>query len=299
LAANNLALKKQAVKPDEIGWTETVPKKRKDKESHVTAVLAFSPDKYFILLGPKGASMKAIRENSGAEVNVEKSNIKGEDEKDITVTIKGTAGACAKAEALVRELVDKRFTSVTHPGFISILYKLKNAKNDRSLLLGNKGANIRKLQERCNVQIVVSKAERIDEKTVKISDEVIIIGPPAACKKAADAMETLFKEGYSTMTHQDQVRGEIEGVPRDQYPAIIGRKGERIRAIEKASETKIIIPNDENGLVNISIVGKEVNVHKARELILDALSKDAASPVVETNNKDDPWSAGNVHAEEF
>jgi len=298
--ASLAALKRGAAPktPDESGWTKTVSKsakrsanKEEVKQSATSISLSIKARQYPIIIGPEGVTLKAITAHSGAEVNIEKSNRKElQPDVPIIVSIKGNAQNCAVAEALIKELLAEGFTAVTHPGFMSSSYKLKTPDRDRALLVGPKGANIRKLQDGCSV--------RIHLPVNRESNEISIIGTEQCCKKAAEAIDTLLREGYSTMTHEDFVRGEVEGVAPSQFAAIIGKKGENIARIQKETNTRITVPNKENDLVNVTIYGKEAGVNRARELILEALSKDSATPVVESNDPNDPWAAVNVSASE-
>jgi len=288
----------QKTQDAESGWTKTVSKsskrsanKEETKLSATSIALTIKQRQYPIITGPKGATLNAITEHSGAVINIEKSNRKDpQPDVPITVSIKGNPANCAAAEALIKELLAEGFTSVTHPGFISMPYKLNKPDRERALLVGPKGANIRKLQDRCNV--------RIHLPANRDSQEINIIGTEPSCKKAAEAIDTLLREGYSTMTHEDYVRGEVEGVQQNQYPAIIGKKGENIARIQKETGTRITVPNAKNDLTNVTIYGKEAGVNRAREMILEALSNDVAAPVVESDDPDNPWAAVNVSASE-
>jgi len=301
-AAHNLAAlqKKNNEKKsqDEAGWTQTVSKQSKRsankeeiKQSATSRSVVVKVRQVPVIIGNKGATLKAIVAHSGAEVNIEKSNRKDPlPDVPVTVSIKGSPANCAVAEALIKELLAEGYTSVTHPGYVSTPYKLKSPDRDRALLVGPKGANIKKLQERCGVRIHLPANRE--------SNEIHIIGPEASCKKATEAIETLLREGYSTVTHQGYVRGEVEGVSPSQYPAIIGKRGENIAKIQRLTDTRITVPNKDNDLTNVTIYGPEAGVNKAREMILEALRNDSASPVIESDDPNDPWAAVNVSANE-
>jgi len=292
--------KKGAPKTQDVdGWTKSVSKSAKrsankdeQKQSATSLSLSVKSRQYPIIIGPKGATLKAIESDSKAKINIEKSNRRDlQPDVPTIVSITGSAASCARAEALIKELLSEGFTKVTHPGYVSIPYKLKTPDRDRALLVGAGGANIKKLQERCGV--------RIHLPTNRESNEISIVGPEQACKKAAETIDTLLREGYSTVTHEHHVRGDVEGVLASQYPAIIGKKGENIARIQAETDTRITVPNSHNNLTNVTIYGKEANVNRARELILESLSKDSATPVVESDDPDDPWASANINSEEF
>jgi len=293
----SMAAFKAPPKPqEEPGWTEIVSKastRAKQSEekkqsgasatSNVTLQMEVPARHYPAIIGLKGETLGIISSVTGAKITVPRNRNGGTRE---TITIEGTQKGCAEASNLINELVEKGYTKATHPNVMSTTLILNNPAKERPILVGKGGVNITKLQRGTGARINLPKENE--------GKEVTIVGLPAACKKAREAIETLLVEGYSTVTHENFVRGEVE-VPVEQYPVLIGKGGQTITQIQKSTGCRINIPNKEAGQ-NVTIIGPQDKVEEAREKILQILSRESntVAEIVE-EDPNDPWSAVNVN----
>lgn len=292
-------------KPQDDGLTEVISKhtKRKTNKAEeksnappkpINSEVDVSASQLPAIIGKKGETLRTIENLTGVKINVPKHAGSGESkraklEPDAKVTIKleGSSHGIQDAAEMIRLLEKQGYTKQTHPGIVSETITLKDPKRDRGLLLKDKGDNLKKLQKGTFVRIIVPR--ELD------NNELTIVGKPADCQKAREAIGTLLTEGYSTVTHRDHVRGEVEGVSPDQFKLIIGPKGATINKIQESTGAKVYIPKDETS--NISIIGLESQVNKAREQIMTILAQNSTT-VAQIVDEDlsSPWASVNVNS---
>lgn len=111
----------------------------------VDQVVDVPENKRGIVIGPKGANLKAMQEKLGVKINFPE---KGSEDG---VSIVGEAEAIKKAAAAIKMLVEEGYSDITHENYIKA-----NVEVVRDLLknlIGPGGAIIRGIQKSCSVNI--------------------------------------------------------------------------------------------------------------------------------------------------
>ncbi|XP_045879065.1 tudor and KH domain-containing protein isoform X2 [Meles meles] len=132
------------------------------------------------------------------------------------------------------------------------------------LIIGRQGANIKQLRKQTGARIDVDTEDVGDERVLLIS------GFPVQVCKAKAAIHQILTENTPV--------SEQLSVPQRSVGRIIGRGGETIRSICKASGAKITCDKESEGTLLLSrlikISGTQKEVAAAKHLILEKVSED-------------------------
>ncbi|KAM5439866.1 hypothetical protein MferCBS31731_004277 [Microsporum ferrugineum] len=254
--------------------TFVADQERDDRErNHVTSF--DFPQKYAnFLIGKRGENINKLREEFDVDIKVEngKVDIKGPPAK----------GEAAKARiiALAKKLEDEA------------TYVLKIAPQYHRDLIGQKGSQVNRLQERYNVRVQFPRANNsavADDVSIadgseagaptngngngnsrsrppQAADEVIIRGP----KKGADSTRDEILSLYQWLV--DHSHSAVVSVARDQIPSLIGQRGREMDKFRAETGAQIDIPGPEAGegdaRVEIRLKGTKKQVEDAKKLLL-------------------------------
>ncbi|XP_075834373.1 tudor and KH domain-containing protein [Microtus pennsylvanicus] len=160
-----------------------------------------------------------------------------------------------------RESREERFTFV---GEDDIEIEMRVPQEAVKLIIGRQGANIKQLRKQTGARIDVDTEDVGDERVLLIS------GFPVQVCKAKAAIHQILTENTPV--------SEQLSVPQRSVGRIIGRGGETIRSICKASGAKITCDKESEGTLLLSrlikISGTQKEVAAAKHLILEKVSED-------------------------
>ena len=243
------------------------------------------PQKYASqLIGKGGEKINQIRDDFDVEIQLH----------DGKVEIKGPP---AKAGDAKRHIMNKIKTLED-----TIDVTIRVPAQFHGDLIGPKGSNTNKLQNRYKVGIRFPRAASTPEnqlsangdhepggtdhrrRSAQNSDEVVIHGPKKGVDDARKELMDLY-EYVSERSHTGSVL-----VARDQVSRLVGISGREVNKIRDQTKARIQVPRpeedaDASGKVIIDIRGKKAEVEQARRL-LEARSKEMDESVVRSLDVD-------------
>ena len=224
------------------------------------------PQKYAnVLIGKKGENVAKLREEFDVDIQV----------KDGKVEIKGPKAKAEVAKSKILALAKKLEDEIT--------YVLKIKPQYHREMIGAKGSQVNRLQNRYNVRVQFPRSAQYvhdEESAIDIAsdigaskgnkpsqapDEVIIRGP----KKGADeAREELLSLLQWTV---DNSHSSTVSVAQGQMPSLMGQGGKEMESIRESTGAKIDVPGnrdttDASGRVEIKIKGTKSQVENARKI---------------------------------
>ncbi|XP_062049577.1 tudor and KH domain-containing protein [Lepus europaeus] len=165
---------------------------------------------------------------------------------------------------LYRRYRESREERLTFVGEDDIEVEMRVPQEAVKLIIGRQGANIKQLRKQTGARIDVDTEDVGDERVLLIS------GFPVQVCKAKAAIHQLLTENTPV--------SEQLSVPQRSVGRIIGRGGETIRSICKASGAKITCDKESEGTLLLSrlikISGTQKEVAAAKHLILEKVSED-------------------------
>jgi predicted PilT family ATPase len=234
-------------------------------------VISFAyPQKYAnILIGKRGESINKYREEFDVDIQVSEGK----------VDIKGPKAKGETAKAKILGLAKRLEDEATHV--------LKIKPQYHRDLIGMKGSQVNRLQERYNVRVNFprnnnptteddqSVADTMSEvgsgrrmnRPQQAADEVIIRGPR---KGADEAREELLSLLQWTMDHS--YSGSVS-VARSQLPMLIGQGGREMESLRLATGAQIDVPDnkrdgsDSSPRADIKLKGTKEQVEDAKKLL--------------------------------
>ena len=234
--------------------------KRDEAERGFTMSFEFPQKHANYLIGRKGEHINKLREEFDVDIQVNNGK----------VDLKGPKAKAENAKAAILEMGRKWQDEVTH--------RIKIDPRFHGEMIGAKGAQVNRLQDRYNVKIQFPRSAQsafddassdasgaITSRNQGTTDEVVIFGP----KKGADATrdELLSLARYTSETsHTATV-----SVARAQLPSLIGTGGKGIQSIRDSTGANINVPGDREGgngnRVELKIKGTKTEVENAKKLL--------------------------------
>ena len=232
-------------------------------------VLSFEfPKKHTnFLIGKRGENINKLRDEFDVEIQVNEGN----------VDIKGPPKKAEAAKSRILALSKKLDDEATH--------HLKIQPQFHRELIGTRGAQVNRLQERYNVRIqfprsaqnnhdddsssVINGSEAGGPRTPRTHqdpDMVIIRGPKKGADAAKEELESLLK--YT----QENSQTATVSVAQSQLPSLIGTGGREMDNIRQQTGAKIDVPNardavNTSGRVELKIKGSKKQVEDAKKLL--------------------------------
>jgi transcription antitermination factor NusA-like protein len=217
------------------------------------------------LIGKRGENINKLREEFDVDIQV----------NDGKVDIKGPPKKAEAAKSRILALSKKLEDETTHT--------LKVHPQYHRELIGARGSQVNRLQDRYNVRIQFPRsASNHDDdasvangseiggpktpRTNQASDEVIIRGPKKGADAAKEELESLLK--YTV----DNSQTATVSVSQSQLPSLIGTGGREMENIRQSTGAKIDVPGskdtaNENGRVELKIKGTKKQVEDAKKLL--------------------------------
>ncbi|XP_040854460.1 tudor and KH domain-containing protein isoform X1 [Ochotona curzoniae] len=176
----------------------------------------------------------------------------------------GIPASATIAYILYRRYRESREERLTFVGEDDIEIEMRVPQEAVKLIIGRQGANIKQLRKQTGARIDVDTEDVGDERVLLIS------GFPVQVCKAKAAIHQILTENTPVC--------EQLSVPQRSVGRIIGRGGETIRSICKASGAKITCDKESEGTLLLSrlikISGTQKEVAAAKHLILEKVSED-------------------------
>ncbi|XP_077772347.1 tudor and KH domain-containing protein [Canis aureus] len=176
----------------------------------------------------------------------------------------GIPASATVAYILYRRYRESREERLTFVGEDDIEIEMRVPQEAVKLIIGRQGTNIKQLRKQTGARIDVDTEDVGDERVLLIS------GFPVQVCKAKAAIHQILTENTPV--------SEQLSVPQRSVGRIIGRGGETIRSICKASGAKITCDKESEGTLLLSrlikISGTQKEVAAAKHLILEKVSED-------------------------
>lgn len=214
-----------------------------------------------IVIGPKGATIKAIQEKSGG-CRIDTTNN--------LFTLTGPAPAVQTAESAMRDLIEKGYTSLTFDDFQEngVMVHAGSFPDiiGRKVIEQNKEAGyvIRKIKEALGVEINIPKTPQTVNPGKKY--KVGIAGSTEKVERAKEVLTNIATYYHDELTHPEETHAEIE-VPEWQHRYLIGTKGSEMKHIQKNFKVRVYIPREYSYCQNVLVVGEKDNVVRASTYI--------------------------------
>lgn len=174
----------------------------------------------FIVLGPKGQTIRNIQEETGAKLNLEHNKT--------FVSVEGDEDAVAAAVAQLRALLDENSACE------KVSTRGREGNSHIPAIIGKQGATIRALRDATGAAIDLLSAE----------DCVKISGTKEQVKKARAAIQKIL-DVEDTPPYEKLKKGEVcekLPIPLSAIGMVIGRMGSMIKQIKEESGAEILVP---------------------------------------------------------
>ena len=227
------------------------------------------PQKYAnFLIGKKGENINNLREEFDLDIQI----------NDGKVEVKGPKAKAEAAKSKIIALGKKLEDEATHV--------LKIKPQYHRDLIGAKGSQVNRLQERYNVRVQFPRSAPVasvgDDQSVADSasevggnrnnrsnqapDEVIIRGPRKGADEARDELLSLLQWTIDN-SHTSTV-----SVAQNQLPSLIGQGGREMESMRMATGAQIDVPGnrdvaDPSGRIEIKLKGTKKQVEEAKKLL--------------------------------
>lgn len=174
-------------------------------------------------------------------------------------TVTGPPQGVGEAEAAIRELIEKGYTSMQYDDFSEHFV----AAHPSSFpdIIGKGGVVIRKIKEELGVSVNIPDAPKTAPAGKKY--KVTLAGTASAVEKAKEVINDIIMYYHHPITHPDQVHEEFE-VPQWALSFIIGKAGSELRHIQNNYKVRMYIPRDTSVNKNVVIVGEQNGVERAK-----------------------------------
>lgn len=218
------------------------------------------------LIGKRGENINKLREEFDVDIQV----------KDGKVELKGPQKKAEAAKSRILAMSKKLDDEATH------VLKIKPQYHRE--MIGAKGSQVNRLQERYNVRVQFPRSaqnERDDEsvgdaaseaggakyrRSNQAPDEVIIRGPKKGADEARDELLNLLQWTI------DNSHSSVVSVAQAQLPSLIGQGGREMESIRDTTGARIDVPGnreaaDSTGRVELKIRGTKKQVEDAKTLL--------------------------------
>ncbi|KAF2181087.1 hypothetical protein K469DRAFT_590305 [Zopfia rhizophila CBS 207.26] len=234
---------------------------RDELERGYTTTFDF-PQKFAnFLIGKRGENIRKLREEFDVDIQV----------NDGRVELKGPQAKANAAKAHILALAKKLEDEATH--------KLKIEPQFHRDLIGHKGSQVNRLQDRYNVRINFPRSGSNNDDDAateggtsqrnfrsQAPDEVIIRGPRRAADEARDELLSLL------IYIKDNSYTDTVSVAQSQVPSLIGSGGREMENLRLATGCQIDVPGaregaDPSGRAEIKLKGTKKQVEDAKKLL--------------------------------
>jgi predicted RNA-binding protein YlqC (UPF0109 family) len=234
------------------------------------------------IIGPKGATMHAIQDATGATIDTPRRTGGADGAKPArsapgattTVTITGTREACQKAKKAIKELCSKGYSTLLNAGGDFTEAAMSIPSGAIPEIFGAGGQVIRKIQDGCEVRIHVP--EQRDGADRSETRRITIAGPKVGAARARQVIDSIVRFHHHPSTHPGIVHVKIPMTSPSDVGTIIGRGGSQIKHIQGTTKTRVYTPkNAAIDALEVMVVGPQKGVDVAQRMILKILEDNA------------------------
>ena len=219
------------------------------------------------LIGRKGENINKLRDEFDVEIQAQ----------DGKVEIKGPKAKADAAKAHIAAFARKAEDETSH--------SLKIKPQFHGELIGPKGAQIRKLQERYNIRIEFPRAAGASPDTQPLADGGSEVGVPTKSRRSGQKSDVVTirgpKRGADEARNeildlyqyfQDHSHSSTVSVAQSQLPSLIGQGGRELDKLRLETGAAIDVPGsreprDPSGRAEVKLRGTEEQVQKATQEI--------------------------------
>ncbi|CAE7404088.1 Khsrp, partial [Symbiodinium pilosum] len=217
-----------------------------------------------------GEVVKQLSTESGARIEISKTENEGGKAGERTVYISGLQDAVDKAKQLIDDAIEKakERTGQVNPNACT----LKVPHELIGMLIGRGGETIKDLKKESGARIDIAKEADEEGCTER---QVHITGPPECVEFAKKMIEDMLGKSREGRDKDGPRKpgGRVIKVPTDMIGVLIGRGGETISKIQKESAARIEIHKDDRDALDrsVTISGPADNIERAIRAIDDVL----------------------------
>jgi rRNA processing protein Krr1/Pno1 len=264
------------------------------EEPKVVVEVRVPKHKHGSIIGPKGSFLTLIQDKTGATINMPKREGGG-----LGVVISGSAQQVKEAEQAVRDIRDRGYSTITHPGLESNELLLEDEKQI-GRIAGKGGVYLKAIQDKSGASLQLP-----DRKSAQPGNKIIILGKQSEITNAKLALMELVRQGYCEYTHPGWITEEFD-FNSDYLGRLIGPKGTKIQELSSQFDVKIDTPKrdpnnkdaDQGSKQDIIVIkGTQSNIDRAKEAISELLSQSEVTEEIPAPDPNDPWQQDPVEPE--
>lgn len=246
-----------------------------DQENQVTIECEIDEKYHRTVIGQKGKNVQGITSTFNVQI---KFPDRGNPKENGAPVENGEAvenGAAEPEEPVNKNLIlisghkDKcQEAKVALEAFIPITAEVEVPYKYHRYIIGQKGAEVRKLMNECDVNISIPAAELNSDiiKVLGVADNV-----EHAKERIQEKLQEFVKEDEERALRNFTIAVDI---PAHYHPQIIGRRGATVNELRKKHDVNIQLPDRDGSEQDvIKIIGYESNVESARQAILDIVGE--------------------------
>jgi len=250
-----------------------------------TVSVAIDAKKVGVVIGPKGATMKAIEEAAGCQVEVnapDKDAPVGSGARQATVILSdGSPEQLAKARTAVLELAAKGYAALLQKDATFGESYVEVHPRHLSELVGTGGKTIQAIQKGCNVTLTIPPTSWRPDAPASIvggaapTCRVGVAGSKADAARAREVVRALVTYHHHDLTHPGQVHKTVY-VPRERFGTVVGPRGSELRHIRGNYKVEVHLPRDDDeDDEGVLVVGRPADVDRATAHIEKLLAREA------------------------
>lgn len=218
------------------------------------------------LIGPQGATIRDIQDQSGAQVDVARRNTVVDGE--IVVTLTGAEECCDIARTAIKGLIDETTNSESVTMWIE--------ESMCGLIIGSRGSKIRSIQDNSGANVKIDKRNEARDGKVQVT----ITGNENQCTDAKQEIEDIISESGNKDSNDRSFDGPRDHVikiwvPESKCGMIIGRGGSKISEIQGETGTRVDVNSRErndNDQCLVTISGPKENCEDAEKIVNDIVN---------------------------
>jgi len=239
---------------DRILAMKTAVAEEKAPEGNSSSATVHVPENRIgIVIGPKGSKIKLIQEKTG---------VSSIDTTGQVFTIVGPPQAVAKAEAAIKELVEKGYCALAYDDFAENFVNVHPSCFPD--LIGKNGAVVRKIKEELGVEINFPETQKNAPAAKKY--KVTLAGKSQDVEKARAVINNIMMYSHDELTHPGLVHEELE-IEAWAWRYIIGTGGSEMKHIQNNFKVKVNIPREHSLNQQVLVVGENDAVYRAKAYI--------------------------------
>ncbi|ERT01936.1 KH domain containing protein [Sporothrix schenckii 1099-18] len=234
------------------------------KETSFTATIEVQQKQVPYLIGQGGSAMEALRQQTGAKIDVP--NSRGDPDSTVEIQLKGTKEQVTAAKKILLE--KKAVLDDTISTTIDVDKKFHKA------LIGPGGSTIKDLVVKAGGSDDRRELSRAIQFPNQDSNDSAI-----KIEGRRSFVEAITKSIQEFVDQRSNQVSETIDVPQDKHRSLIGRGGETRRQIEAKFSVVVDIPRQGDERTDVKVTGAPDNVQKAKEHIQSLIKEQHTTTV--------------------